>query len=136
MEFNKKTDEKIQIMVEIAEDQKRLTRDQLEVKYKDFAEANPKTWLHLMDRNIDLQQLMYYHRSYKINYSKAKGNHRQRKFAADIKLGEKIADKYIYPKIGKPEPEQMAKAYAMAKIKSENPDTKPAKKEDMKKIDL
>ena len=46
--FIEEREKLISIMFEINQDQRRMTRDELENKYKSFAEKHPKTWLNLM----------------------------------------------------------------------------------------
>ena len=134
--FIQKREELVRTIFEINSDQNKLTRNQLENKYKSFIEKHPKTWLNLMDKKVNMQQFRENSTYYNQQYRHSRGNHNQKRFNADVQFGEKMAKEYLYPKTGKPDPKQMAKAFAMAKAKSENPNNSIPKKENMQKMDI
>ena len=99
----------------VYDDKKILSRGQMETKYVAFSEKYPKTWVNLMDGTFSMLHLERNLEIYENMYNKAKGNHYQKRFCADIDFGENLAEKYLYPTMGKPDPEEKKKAIKQAK---------------------
>lgn len=117
--FIKARREQLEEIRAVYEDKKILTRGQMEGKYKDFSEKYPKTWVNLMDGNFSIIHLERNLEIYENMYNKAKGNHYQKRFCADIDFGEQLAEKYLYPTMGKPDQEERKKAINEAKKQME-----------------
>lgn len=103
----------------ISEEQSVLTQVELEDKYKEFADTNPKTWQAIMDRSFPIQHLRRKIELYSKFYERTKGEHQEKKFKADVKFGEHLAEEYLYPHTGKPSQQAMNEALAKAKKKLE-----------------
>lgn len=116
--FLQKRREQLRIIKDITNDQKELTRDQLERKYEDFAQKYPKTWINIMDGSFSIYQLERNVEIYEKYYKKSSGTHENRRFEADVGFGEHLAQQYLYPKTEQPSKEQKNKALALARKKA------------------
>lgn len=103
----------------IINDQDSLTRDQLEVKYEEFAKKLPKTWINIMDRSFFVSQLERKIELYEQFYKRSSGDHSNRKFEADVGLGENLAKEFLYPATGVPSQESRNLALGLARKKLE-----------------
>lgn len=121
---------------EIFRDKSELTRGQLEAKYEAFAEKYPKTWVGIIDGTLLLGHLERNIEAYEIMFRRSKGRtYKERKFNTDTQFGEKLAEEYLYPTMGKPSEEQMKRALRIAR---ENNDqgTRVFDKSKCKKLDF
>lgn len=116
--FLQKRREQLRAIKDISNDQKVLTRDQLEGKYKIFAEKYPKTWINLMDKTFNVYQLERNVELYENFYRKSKGKHENKRFQADVGIGEHWARKFLYDKTGNPTSRQKNEALALARKKA------------------
>jgi hypothetical protein len=110
---------------DITNDYSKLSRNELENKYETFSRECPKTWLHIMDKHINinnLNQLKGQHETYIRLYERFGGTHAQRKKRTEFKLGQDLAEEYIYPTFGRPTQSQLDQATALIdKRDSEHP---------------
>lgn len=131
--------EQLEIIKCIDKDRKTMYIGDLEKKYKDFMEKYPKTWLNLLDNKFVVSHLERKIELYEKMYRKSGGSHEKKKFNADVFMGERIADEYLYPSTGKPSTKDHSKAYNLAKEKTLNPDNNisitPSKKLDIEEVD-
>ena len=116
--FLQKRREQLRVIKDIVNDQKTLTRDQLERKYEEFAQKYPKTWLNIMDGSFSVYQLERNVELYEQYYNRSTGSHENKRFEADVGLGEHLARKYLYPKTENPSQQQKNKALALARKKA------------------
>jgi len=122
--FIQKRHQQIKNMINIHNDiqSKKLTQVQLEDKYETFRKNNPKTWLGLIYNQIDFKQFAEYNKMYEEFYHKTEGEHKDKRFKADVGFSEHLAEKHLYPITGKPSKKRMNTALAAAKAKNENQD--------------
>jgi hypothetical protein len=113
----------ISTMQDIQEDSKTLSRNELEEKYKTFSEKHPKTWINLMDNKVNMEQLRNYSNNYNNYYINSTGEHKDKRFNADVQMGQDMANEYLYPKTGKPSEKQLKVAYELAKVKDSSTPT-------------
>ncbi len=109
----------LETIEKISQDQLSLTQVQLEDKYKEFSEKNPKTWQAIMDKSFPVQHLRRKIELYNKFYQRTSGEHQEKKFKADVQFGEHLAEEYLYPHTGKPSTKAMNEALAKAKKKLE-----------------
>lgn len=116
--FIDKRQELVNTMVQIDIDYriKRLPLEELNEKYKKFKESCPKSWETLISNDLDMRQFVKYSEKYKSNYIESPGNHEEKKFNADADFSKKMADEFLYPKLGsKPSENQYRKTFKKAK---------------------
>lgn len=102
-------------------DKKVLTRGQLEAKYENFSEKYPKTWVSIIDDTIKLGHLERNIEAYEQMFRKSRGKtYQERKFNADLKFGEKLAEEYLYPTTGRPDRDSYNKALTETRRKIQN----------------
>jgi hypothetical protein len=113
----------------VMEDKKILTRGKLEEKYEAFSEKFPKTWISIIDETIMIGHLLRNIEAYEQMFRKSGGkSYKDRKFDADVEFGEKLAEEYLYPTTGRPDPMDYAKALSETKEKINTMETEPSKK--------
>lgn len=101
---------------QVVEDQKTMTRGQLEAKYEAFAEKYPKTWVSLMDGNLHIGHLERNIEAYETMFRRSNGRtYKEKKFQADMQFGEKLAQEYLYPTTGRPDQKMLDKAQIKAR---------------------
>lgn len=105
---------------EIIEDQKSMSQSNLEEKYKEFAEKNPKTWINILDKSFSVHHLERNVELYEQFYTRSSGDHANRKFEADVGFGEHLAKEYLYPHTGQPSQESKNVALGIARKKNES----------------
>ena len=80
---------------------KGMTRSQLYEKYTDFATTKPKTFNQTVDGNFDEEMFLKICQTYSLDSNKLQGT---------IAVGEMLAEKFLYPTVGKPSEEDRSKA--------------------------
>lgn len=129
VEVRKKQLEEIR---EVYNDNKLLTRAQMETKYGEFAEKYPKTWVNILDNKFQLSHLERQVEVYEHMFKKSKGRtYEQKKYETEKQFGEKLAEQYLYPTFGKPDNEAMKAAEESVKK-----NMKGESKGNIKKVDL
>lgn len=108
----------LQEIKQIEEDKKSLTRGQMETKYTWFADKYPKTWVNIMDNTFLISHFERNLEVYEKLYTRSVGDHFEKRFNADIGMGEILAEKYLYPTFGKPSKESMQVVHDIAKKKA------------------
>jgi hypothetical protein len=78
-----------------------MNRSQLYQKYEDFATNKPKTFNQTVDGNFNEEVFISLCKVYQSKPNKLDGT---------IAMGEMMAEKFLYPKIGKPSDENREKA--------------------------
>jgi hypothetical protein len=79
-----------------------LTRDQLYYKYSEFRSGKPKTFFHILDGNFDEKMFLNIVKTYRETHNVATTD---KETKASISVGEMLAERYLYPKVGRPDPE-------------------------------
>lgn len=77
--------------------EKGFSRTKLYNKYIDFAKNKPKSFFHTLDGNFDEKTFIELKNTYKKSYDEASEN---KDLEGTIKLGETVAEKFLYPYIG------------------------------------
>lgn len=112
-----------------------MPKNELEDKHAAFAEKYPTTW-----KNMETVNLVHMARSidnYENIYRKSKGrSYEDRKFAADTKFGQEVAEELLYPTTGRPDQASIDKAMAQVKDRRDNPEKySKSQKAEVLKID-
>ena len=107
------------LMEEIKKDMDKLTKAQLEKKYEDFKEANPRLWLHILDGSVDLEEYNRLVGIQKKVLDQSSGSDKDKMFESSVEVGEVLARKYLYP-IKEPSKAEKDKAYQQALYKSKS----------------
>lgn len=102
----------LEIFYKIEEDKKSLSKNDIQIKYKDFKDKYPKLFLSMLDGIFNKQQFMELvdirRKTFAANKNK---NHKIKKFESDINVSEHLARKYLYPVMGEPSEKQKREAY-------------------------
>ena len=91
-----------------------MTREQLYHKYTEFAANKPKSFNHTVDGNFDENMFINIQKTY---LNKHTSSIDDKAFEATTAIGEMLAEKFVYPKVGKPPEADTAKAMAAIKHK-------------------
>jgi hypothetical protein len=91
-----------------------MNREQLYHKYTEFAADKPKSFNHTVDGNFDEDTFIKMMQTYSNKHTSAVND---KAFEATTAIGEMLAEKYLYPKVGKPSDDDKSKALAAVKLK-------------------
>ena len=95
---------------------RRMTRQQLYGKYSDFATNKPKTFALTLDGKFDEQQFTQI-----MNVYKDKKDETNNSFEASWHLGQTLADKWLYPSVGKPSDSELSEMKETARRQNQDP---------------